>query len=72
MKAQRGSRVTAVSFNLDARWSGWSKPRPGRFTPGNDPVPIVQKAGWAPGPVWTGVENLALTRIRFPERLTPN
>jgi hypothetical protein len=25
-----------------------------------DPVPIVYKeAGWAPGPVWTGAENLA-------------
>jgi hypothetical protein len=23
-------------------------PRPGRFTPGNDPVPIEQEAGWAP------------------------
>ena len=29
------------------------------FTPGKDPVPIVQEAGWAPGPVWTGGENLA-------------
>jgi hypothetical protein len=28
-------------------------------TPGGDPVPIVQEAGWAPGPVWTGAENLA-------------
>ena len=27
-------------------------PRP-HFTPGKDPVPIVQEAGWAPGPVWT-------------------
>jgi len=27
--------------------------------PGKDPVPFVQEAGWAPGPVWTGVENLA-------------
>jgi len=26
-------------------------PRP-HFTPGKDPVPIVQEAGWAPGPVW--------------------
>jgi len=38
-----------------------STPRPGRFTPGKDPVPIVQEAGWAPGPVWTGAENLAPT-----------
>jgi len=22
-------------------------------------VPIVQEVGWAPGPVWTGAENLA-------------
>ena len=29
-----------------------STPRP-HFTPGKDPVPIVQEAGWAPGPVWT-------------------
>ena len=36
--------------------------------PGKDPVPIVQEAGWAPGPVWTGVENLATTGIRSPDR----
>jgi len=30
-----------------------STPRP-HFTPGEDPVPILQEAGWAPGPVWTG------------------
>ena len=40
-------------------------PRP-IFTPGKDPVPIVQEAGWAPGPVWTGAENLAPTGIRSP------
>jgi hypothetical protein len=28
------------------------------FTPEKDLVPIVQEAGWAPGPVWTDVENL--------------
>jgi len=33
--------------------------RPGRFTPEKDPVPIVQEAEWAPGPVWTGAENLS-------------
>ena len=24
------------------------------FTPGKDPIPILQEAGWVPGPVWTG------------------
>jgi hypothetical protein len=47
---------------------GWSKPRPGRFTPGKDPVPIVQEAGCAPGPVWTCAKNLFLPRIRSPDR----
>jgi len=28
-----------------------------------DPVHIVQEAGWALRPVWTGMENLALTRL---------
>jgi len=30
-----------------------STPRP-HFTPGKDPVPILQEAGWAARPVWTG------------------
>jgi len=39
-----------------------STPRP-HFTPGKDPVPIVQEAGWAPGPVCVGAENLVPTGI---------
>ena len=45
---------------------GWGvsvTPRP-PFTSRKDPVPIVQEAGWAPGPVWTGAKNLAHTGIR--------
>ena len=38
-------------------------PSPDRFTPGKDPVPIVQEVGWAPGSVWTDAENLAPTGI---------
>jgi hypothetical protein len=38
---------------------GWLSPRRGRFTPGKDPLPIVQEVGWAPGPVWMRAENLA-------------
>jgi hypothetical protein len=41
-------------------------PRP-LSTPRKDPVPIVQEAGWAPGTVWTGAENLAPTGIRSPD-----
>ena len=39
-------------------------PRP-LFTSEKDPVPIAQEAGWDPGPVWTGAENLTPTGIRF-------
>ena len=35
-----------------------------------DPAPILQEAGWAPGPMWTGAENLASTAIRSQDRLT--
>jgi len=45
-----------------------SASRPGLLYPGKDPVPIVQEAGWAPGPVWIIAENLAPTGIRSPDR----
>ena len=46
-------------------WVVSSTPRP-HFTPGKDPVPIVQEAGWAPGPVWTG-EKSRLHRDLIPD-----
>ena len=43
----------------------WSAARPGRtLPPGKDPVLIFQESGWAPGPVWTGAENLVPNEIR--------
>jgi len=54
--AQRVGRGIAVLFHDRGTRRGWvvsSTPRP-HFTPGKDPVPILQEAGWAPGPVWTG------------------
>ena len=44
-----------------------SAPRADFFTPGKDPVPVVQEAGLAPGPVWTGAKTLAPTGIRSPD-----
>jgi hypothetical protein len=36
-----------------------SASRPGfSLPPGKEPVPIIQEAGWATGPVWTGAEIL--------------
>ena len=40
---------------------------PAALYPGKYPVPFVQEAGWSPGPVWTGSENLAYTGIRSPD-----
>ena len=68
--AHRGSRGIALPFHDHGTRRGWGvsvTPRP-LFTPGKDPVPIVQEARWAPGPVRTGEENLAPTGIRSPDR----
>jgi len=54
--AQRVGRGIALLFHGLGTRRGWvasSTPRP-HFTPGKDPVPILQEAGWAPGPVWMG------------------
>ena len=54
--AQKVGRCIALLFHDRGTRRGWvvsSTPRP-RFAPGKDPVPILQEAGWAPGPVWTG------------------
>ena len=68
--AHRGSRGIALSFHYHGTRRGWGVSvtlRP-LFTLRKDTVPIVQEAGWAPGPVWTGAENLAPTGIRSPNR----
>jgi hypothetical protein len=64
--AHRESRCIALPFHDHGTRRGRGvriTPWP-LFTPGKDPVPIVQKAGWAPRSVWTGAEILAPTGIR--------
>ena len=63
---KRYSSTLSLTSGLDE--GGRSTPRPSHFTPGKDPVPIVQKDGWDPGSVWTGAENLTLTGIQSPDR----
>ena len=53
---QRVGRGIALLFHDRGTRRGWvvsSTPRP-HFTPGKDPVPILQEAGWASGPVSAG------------------
>jgi hypothetical protein len=47
-------------------WGVSVTPRP-LSTPGKDPVPIVQEAGWTSRPVWTGPEFLAPNGIWSPD-----
>ena len=54
--AQRVGTGIGLLFHDRGARRGWvvsSTPRP-HFTPGKEPVSILQEAGWAPGSVWTG------------------
>ena len=65
----RYSCTLTLTSALDV--GGWSTPRLGRFTPGKDPVLIVQEAGWAPGPFWTGCGKSRLNRDPIPGPSSP-
>ena len=59
--------------NLGAR-KGWvvsTMPRP-LYHRESDPVPTVQEAGWASGPVRTGTVNLTPTEFLSPDHATCN
>ena len=54
----RGTRIALLCHDRGTR-RGWvvsSTPWP-HFTPGKDPVSILQEAGWALGPLWTGEKS---------------
>lgn len=67
-KGPEGVEVQLYTFfNLGARckWMVSAMPQP-LYLQKMDLVPITQKAGWAPRPVWRGVKNLAPTGIHSP------
>ena len=71
--AQRVGRGIALLFHDRGTRRGWvvsSTPRP-HFTPGKEPVPILQEDGWAPGPVWTGGKSRP-HRDSIPDRPAPS
>jgi len=63
----RGIALIFLDYGTRRAWVVGVTLRP-LFTPGKDPIPIVWEAVWAPGPVWTGAENLDPTGIRSPDR----
>ena len=55
--AQRVDIGTALLFHDRGTRRGWVGQQyalAALYPPGKDPVPILQEAGWAPGPVWMG------------------
>jgi len=63
-REQRYSSTLSLTSALDG--GGWSMPHLGYFTPGKDPVFIVQEAGQTPGQAWMHAENLASTGFSIP------
>jgi hypothetical protein len=61
--------IPTLSLTSALKWGGLTKPRPSHFILGKDPVPILKEAGWAPGPVWTGVKDLAPAGVRSHDHL---
>jgi len=68
--AQTLIAVSGFTYVCGCRPLSWQSGNSG-LPPGKDPVPIVQEAGWAPGPVWTGAENLASHRDSIPGPSSP-
>jgi len=67
--AQRVGRGITLLFHDRGTRRGWvvnSTPRP-HFTPGKNPIPILQEVGWAPGPVWKGGKSRP-NRDSIPDR----
>jgi hypothetical protein len=67
MKALIGSRVIDLFLNVDTRCGWVVNAMPHLLYPQErQPVPTVQEAGWASGPLWMGRENFTPTGVRTP------
>jgi hypothetical protein len=69
-EAGRGIALLFHDLGTRRRWMVSVTPRP-QFAPVKDSVPILHEAGWAPGSVWRGAENLAPHRHSIPGQSSP-
>ena len=69
--AQRAGRGIALLFHDRGTRRGWvvSSTTRSHFTPGKDPLPILQEAGWVPGLVWASGKSRP-HRYSMPDRST--
>ena len=65
MQAQRGGGDIATTNYKPRRRRRWevSTMLWPLYHPGNEPVNVIQEAGWTSGPVWTGMKNLFFAGI---------
>jgi hypothetical protein len=68
MKAQMWNRGIYSFVDLGARWRWVVNARHrSLYLQERHTLPIVQEVAWTSGPVLTGLENLAPTKIRSPD-----
>jgi hypothetical protein len=72
LSAMKTHREEYPVFNLCARRAWVVRCHTPVTLPKGKPVPTAQEAGWAPGLVWMGAENLTCTRIQSPHHLAHN
>jgi hypothetical protein len=63
MKAQKGNSTLSLTSAPKCGWVVNATLWP-LYPQERNTMPILLAAGWAPGLVWTGVENIASTGIR--------
>jgi hypothetical protein len=68
MQAQKGSKYKALLINFWAKWGGWSKPRPGRFTSGKTKYQLYRRLSGPQSRSGRVRKISPTTGIRSPER----
>jgi len=66
LRRDRGIAVCILSLDARRGWVVSTMPQP-LSTQERDPVPILQEAGWALGPLWMGLENPTPTEVQDPD-----